>query len=59
MLQQADLPILDQETCREWYTEPQNWYYETNETIPVTDDMLCAGYEEGGKSGCHVSSHIV
>ena len=40
-LRQVTVPIVSNETCQEAYI---------NETI--TDDMICAGYEEGKKDSC-------
>jgi transmembrane serine protease 9 len=45
-LQQVSLPIVANEQCEEafdWYFGSDTW---------VTDNMLCAGYEEGGKDTC-------
>ena len=43
-LQEVKLNVLDRELCGQWYT------------IPVTDNMLCAGISPGGGYGpCHVS----
>lgn len=52
-LQQVSVPILEQETCIEWYSDPQNWY-NGGDAPPVTDKMICAGFEEGGRGTCHV-----
>ncbi len=39
-LQQVSLPIVSDETCREAYGDE------------LTDNMVCAGYAEGGKDSC-------
>lgn len=44
-LQQVSVPIVSNHTCREAYSE---------ETI--TDNMVCAGYSDGGKDTCHGDS---
>lgn len=43
MLQQTRVPILPQETCMSNYKNK------------VTDNMFCAGYEQGGVDACQVS----
>lgn len=42
-LQEVDLPVLSNEECRK-----------TNYSSSITENMLCAGYEEGGKDSCQV-----
>lgn len=59
-LQQVMLPLIDTDVCNDWYEEMFQdeegfyWYFETDR--PITDRMQCAGYEEGGRSGCYVRS---
>jgi len=45
-LQQLNLPVVDNDVCaaQEYYTDR------------ITDNMICAGYMEGGKGSCHGDS---
>ena len=49
-LQQVMIPYITKETCKEWYT--------SYDVPDITANMLCAGYEEEGRSGCHVRTWI-
>ncbi|XP_072030807.1 ovochymase-like [Amphiura filiformis] len=44
-LLEVEVPIVDKETCSEIY-DPE----------PITDNMLCAGFPEGGKDSCQGDS---
>lgn len=44
-LQVVEVPLISKEQCKDFY-EPNN---------PVTDNMLCFGFENGGKDACQVS----
>ncbi|XP_033024291.1 serine protease 27-like, partial [Lacerta agilis] len=52
-LQELEVPLIDRDTCNSLFNSapapelPQN---------PVLDDMICAGYPEGGKDACHGDS---
>lgn len=46
-LQQVSAPIVSNRTCQESYSEID---------INITDNMVCAGYSEGGKSACYGDS---
>ncbi|XP_069100361.1 serine protease 27-like [Pleurodeles waltl] len=50
ILQKVKLPLIDAETCDELY-HIQNDLLNENTSL-VKEDMLCAGYVEGGKDGC-------
>jgi len=43
-LQEVEVPILTNTECRTMYPPHR-----------ITDNMLCAGYKEGGKDSCQVS----
>ena len=59
-LQQVMLPLVDRDQCNDWY----QFVYESGQGVsnpfgtnrPISDKMQCAGYEEGGRSTCFVSS---
>lgn len=40
---EVQVPILNRDLCNEWL-----------ETLNVTEGMICAGYQEGGKDACQV-----
>lgn len=49
-LQQVQVPILSQSSCQEMYhTDPA-------EQVDILYDMICAGYQEGGKDSCQGDS---
>jgi len=49
VLQKAQVPILSNDVCREWYTG--NGY-----NYKIFPDQICAGYEEGGIDFCNGDS---
>lgn len=46
-LMKVDVPFVNKETCKAAYTEDK---------IDITDRMLCAGFEQGGKDSCQGDS---
>ncbi|KAI3365681.1 hypothetical protein L3Q82_010758 [Scortum barcoo] len=49
-LQQVNVPIISQSSCQEMYqTDP-------TEQVNILYDMICAGYQEGGKDSCQGDS---
>uniref|UniRef100_A0ACB8EV49 Uncharacterized protein n=1 Tax=Sphaerodactylus townsendi TaxID=933632 RepID=A0ACB8EV49_9SAUR len=52
-LQEVEVPIVDRDTCNQLFnTHAQN----IGVTSPVKEDMICAGYKEGGKDSCQGDS---
>ncbi|KAJ0015917.1 hypothetical protein NQD34_014207 [Periophthalmus magnuspinnatus] len=49
-LQEVKVPILSQSSCQEMYNLNQK------EQIDILYDMICAGYQEGGKDSCQGDS---
>ena len=49
-LQQVDVPILDEEACENGLGELADY------GIEYTANMMCAGYDEGGKDSCYGDS---
>uniref|UniRef100_A0AAV2LAH4 Peptidase S1 domain-containing protein n=1 Tax=Knipowitschia caucasica TaxID=637954 RepID=A0AAV2LAH4_KNICA len=49
-LQEVEVPILSQSFCQEMYNLNQK------ETIDILHDMICAGYQKGGKDSCQGDS---
>lgn len=49
ILQKAKLSIVDNNVC-------QNWYRTAGRTIPIHDQIICAGYQSGGRDACHGDS---
>lgn len=49
-LQEVEVPIISQSSCQEMYqTDPV-------EVVDILSDMICAGYQEGGKDSCQGDS---
>ena len=48
VLQQVLVPTIDRDVCNQ-----ADWYDDE-----VTSNMVCAGYEEGGKDSCQVRNMI-
>ncbi|XP_026018681.1 serine protease 27-like [Astatotilapia calliptera] len=49
-LQKVQVPIISQSSCQEMYqTDPK-------EQVDILYDMICAGYQEGGKDSCQGDS---
>nr|XP_061807660.1 prostasin-like [Nerophis lumbriciformis] len=46
-LQEVQVPIIPQDSCREMYSTEQ---------VDILYDMICAGYQEGGKDSCQGDS---
>lgn len=47
-LQQVNVPIISQSSCQAMYnTNP-------SEPVDIMSDMMCAGFQEGGKDSCQV-----
>lgn len=46
-INEVDVPILNRELCNKWLE---------NRELNVTDGMICAGYQEGGKDACQGDS---
>lgn len=40
---EVQVPVLNRELCNEWLVQ-----------LNVTEGMICAGYQEGGKDACQV-----
>lgn len=49
-LQEVQVPIMSQSSCQQMYNLNQN------EKIDILYDMICAGYQEGGKDSCQGDS---
>ncbi len=47
-LQEVQLPIIDSKTCQDMYL------INPTENIDIRDDMMCAGFQQGGKDSCQV-----
>ncbi|XP_071389683.1 serine protease 33 [Centroberyx affinis] len=49
-LQEVQVPIISQTSCQEMYR------LHPSETLDILFDMICAGYQEGGKDSCQGDS---
>lgn len=47
-LQQVQVPIIDQSACQEMFQ------IQPTEEVNIRYDMLCAGFQQGGKDSCQV-----
>lgn len=52
ILQQLEVPLISRETCNCLY----NINAKPNEPHSIQQDMVCAGYVEGGKDACQVNA---
>lgn len=50
-LRKVDVPIVPNEQCKQWLKEGKK-------ALVVTENSICAGYEEGKKDSCNVSQLI-
>ena len=48
-LQKVDVPIMENEEC-------QQWFVDAKKKLVIVDTCMCAGFENGGKDSCQVSS---
>lgn len=46
VIHQVEVPIVDFNTCQEWYSAQE---------VTISDTMLCAGFAEGQKDACQVT----
>lgn len=47
-LQEVKVPIISQSLCQEMYS------LDPKDKVDILYDMICAGYQEGGKDSCQV-----
>lgn len=47
-LQEVEVPIISQSSCQEMYLS------DPTEQVDILSDMICAGYQKGGKDSCQV-----
>lgn len=53
-LREVGVPIIDQDSCNSMYqTDSSNV-----DTVSILSDMICAGYQDGGKDSCQVAPSI-
>ncbi|XP_070584042.1 serine protease 27-like [Erythrolamprus reginae] len=52
LLQEVLLPLIDRATCEVFYSD----FKEPGMAAAIKDDMICAGYMEGGKDACQADS---
>ncbi|XP_044873114.1 serine protease 33-like [Mauremys mutica] len=52
-LQEVQVSLIDVETCNDLYSKPITG---SPGSRPIQDDMVCAGYPEGGKDSCQGDS---
>jgi transmembrane serine protease 6 len=48
-LQVVDVPIIDNRQCEDWHSSK-------GINVIIYDEMMCAGYRNGGKDSCQVNS---
>lgn len=47
-LQEVMVPVISQSSCQEMYS------LDPKDQVDILYDMICAGYQEGGKDSCQV-----
>lgn len=47
-LQAVDVPVIDNRLC-------ERWHKSNGINVIIYDEMMCAGYRNGGKDSCQVS----
>lgn len=47
MLQHVPVPVIENPIC-------EGWHKQRGINIKIYDEMMCAGYESGGKDACQV-----
>lgn len=48
-MQAVDVPIIDNRQC-------ERWHKSNGINVIIYDEMMCAGYREGSKDSCQVST---
>ena len=48
-LQKVRLSIIENKNCK-------NWFKMAGQEIAINDEIICAGYKDGGKDACHGDS---
>ncbi|KAI5615020.1 serine protease 33-like, partial [Silurus asotus] len=51
-LQEVEVPIIDQDSCNSMYQIDSD----ASNAVSILSDMICAGYQEGGKDSCQGDS---
>lgn len=46
---EVTVPVLDRDLCNTWLRQKD---------VNITEGMICAGYEEGGKDACQVGKRL-
>lgn len=46
-MQHVPVPVIENNIC-------ENWHKQRGINIKIYDEMMCAGYETGGKDACQV-----
>ncbi|XP_066579290.1 serine protease 27 [Amia ocellicauda] len=52
IIQEVQLPIISLSTCQQMYQTPVAGY----DTMSILSDMICAGFQDGGKDACQGDS---
>ena len=53
-LQEVEVPIIEQTSCRTMYSTDADG----TDVVDILSDMICAGYQEGGKDSCQVRPRL-
>ena len=50
MVRHVEVPVIENELCNEMYSK-----MEEDVTLVISDDMMCAGFDFGGRDACQVT----
>ena len=52
VVRHVEVPVIENELCNEMYSK-----MEEDVTLVISDDMMCAGFDFGGRDACQVTGN--